>query len=147
VATFLLGKVTSEALDETTYRIPIGLEAPTAVSSLAVVLRYDPAALGTVTCQASTGTEFDMGLCSVDAATGTVRFSALAATGKRGRLAVGEVNLHLPERTINSSSELMGFAPLTVEALALTDPNGATVSALVRSEALNSQLYLPFVVR
>ncbi len=145
--TLLLGKVTSQPLDETTYRIPIQLEASTAVASLAVVLQYDPAVLETITCQASTGAEFDMGLCSVDAATGTVRFSALAATGKLGRLAVGEVNLRLPEPAMNGSSEVIRFAPLTVEALALTDLNGATVPALVRSEALDSQLYLPLVVR
>jgi len=147
-ATLILGQRISETTTLSNTQIPVWIDAPTAVGSLATTLSYDPSMTTEVTCHATETSRVEMTLCSVDPAKGTVRFSLLSTAGATGKVAVGDVRFVFTAEAANDpvGKEQM-VAPLQVERVQISDLAGNPLPITVQLAESNHSLYLPSIRR
>lgn len=120
--------------------IPVRATA-THLGALSAVLTYTPAWSGAVTCLANPDQGVDLATCSVDPATGIVRFSLVATAGNTGEVALGEVVFAQPEQEARSAPAL------AVQTGVAADVTGARLPLQPAYDNLSEQLYLPLIVQ
>lgn len=131
----------------TTTTIPLQLAAPSAFGALTLTLRYDPTTVTALTCHADSA-QLDMNLCSVDATSGTVRFSALAAAGAVDTIRLGEIAFSTLATSTVASPSMQSTVPLlTVESVTLANVAGSAQPVQVQQAMLEEQFYLPLIIR
>ncbi|HRW03463.1 MAG TPA: hypothetical protein P5121_00105 [Caldilineaceae bacterium] len=144
-----VGQGMTATTNATTLHIPLELTTVQPIGSAALVLSYTPRNGQSVTCQ-SEQTAWDMNLCTVDATTGTVRFSALATSGKRGRLQVGtlEITGEITGTDVEEQfpqSESWKQTTVAVQTLTVTDTEGKPLPTQLNLAGFENHLYLPWI--
>ena len=109
------------------------------LGALSIVLTYDPAWPGTVTCLSNPEQQFELATCHVDAGAGLVRFSLIAIAGKTGDLALGDIVF------TQTNAQEQDTPILTTKTSVAADQVGTLLSVQARNDNLPQQLYLPLI--
>lgn len=123
-------------------QIPLTLTTDLPVGAVGMRIGYEPTQWETVICHPETH-GWDMNLCNVDRATGTIYLSTLATAGSNGVIALGTIEL--TPSSIEQQSAPAATA-LTIQQLAVADPLGQRRPATTLWAGFNHQLYIPAVM-
>ena len=120
-------------------RTQVNIDTTARVGAASVVLNYDPMWPGEVTCQSDPDAQVELDTCSVDPEAGVVRFSMVSPAGQTGTVSVGEV--------LFAQGEAQAAPLLTVQSVAVANPDGTTLPTHTEQVELSEQTYLPLIVQ